>query len=566
MKHVGPISGIAVHGENLVATAGYDNQIILWDAKSGDALGRGVHDHLANQCAFSPDGTLLVSASSDYSARLWSVPEMQLVSVLIGHSDDIEMAAFSPDGTKIATCSRDRKLSVFLVNGTRETVFEGHEADVISVAWSSDGTQLISSSDDGTIRRWDAENGTQLELIDLGGVETDTVIITADGVIYSGDDEGRISIFDGGKTRAIDAHGAGIKRLIYSASLGLLASLSYDKTIQIWKIKSNNDLALKQSSTFPTVVWPRSGAFLNSIEMVFGTFGSTFAVYNMASDKWDDSAVVGDDSINAVAFTKDGRRAWIGDAGICHFSDGTKVQVPSLCNFLLPVGKIIVSAGQTGDIYDVLTGDLLHTHHSPVNCATSFTSVDGTFVVLGTYTGEGVVLEVGADGRFKQHVKDIELHSNAVKGLSCDGTYIFSVSADGGAGWHATSDLSAVEVLDDGHSMIANGCATVRSGVFASVSRDLILRIWKDHKALEIETPHKNSIKCVCCTENGRYIATGGYFGQIAIYDCKSGVWVRTVRQSASGISSICTVPDQDAFLCSSYDGTVHFVSVQADF
>lgn len=164
-------SEIAIHGGTFIATSGYDNQVILWDAEQKKALGRVFHDHLANQCAFSPSGDLVVSASSDHSARLWTVPEMRLVAVLNGHQDDVEMAVFSPDGTMTATCSQDRTIGIFNTIERLLRILEGHEAEVISVAWSNDGSELLSSSDDGTIRRWSVADGTQIDLIDQDGVE-----------------------------------------------------------------------------------------------------------------------------------------------------------------------------------------------------------------------------------------------------------------------------------------------------------------------------------------------------------------------------------------------------------
>jgi WD40 repeat protein len=92
-----------------------------------------LHDHLANQCAFNASGTLLVSASSDYTARVWEIPSLRLKSVLVGHDDDIEMAAFSPDGQTIATCSRDHTIRLFDLSGQTRKILTGHEADVISV-------------------------------------------------------------------------------------------------------------------------------------------------------------------------------------------------------------------------------------------------------------------------------------------------------------------------------------------------------------------------------------------------------------------------------------------------
>jgi WD40 repeat protein len=57
MIHQGPIAGIAAAG-NFIATAGYDNQLILWDALSKRAVARSHHDHLVNHCAFNSDGTM----------------------------------------------------------------------------------------------------------------------------------------------------------------------------------------------------------------------------------------------------------------------------------------------------------------------------------------------------------------------------------------------------------------------------------------------------------------------------------------------------------------------------
>src|ERR1022692_1606471 len=112
MHHRGPIAGISAHGD-LIATAGYDNKLILWDARRHKALSRSCHDHLINSCNFSPDGRWLVSASSDYTARIWAVPSLELRAVLGGHNDDVDMAAFSPDGRYIATCALDRCVRIF---------------------------------------------------------------------------------------------------------------------------------------------------------------------------------------------------------------------------------------------------------------------------------------------------------------------------------------------------------------------------------------------------------------------------------------------------------------------
>lgn len=564
MHHTGPISGVATFDGKLVATAGYDNQVILWDAQKKEARGRVLHDHLANQCAFSPNGGLLVSASSDYSARLWALPDLRLKAVLTGHDDDVEMAVFSPDGSMIATCSRDYTIGLYDTAGVRLRRLAGHEADVISVVWSADGTELISSSDDGTIRRWDARTGDELEVIDMQGIETDTVVIASNSTIYSGDDEGRIAVYRNGDISFVPAHRAGIKRLVYSAEFNLIASLSYDRTLRIWSITETGDLREAHSTSFPAIVWPRSGAFLDADTLVFGTFGSTYATYHLRDETWSVDDIEPDKSINAVAYCADDVKVSVGDAGRCSFSDGRVTEVPSLCNFLLPLARMVLTGGQTGEVFDAATGALIHTHRSPINCGASFMRGGVLHAILGAYTGEGIVLKVGNDGATVEHVCDIPLHGNAVKGVAADSSSIFSVCADGSAAWHRISDFERLMIEEEAHTKIANGCARVREGVFTSVSRDLRLRIWDGYTPQAIATPHPNSIKCVACTENGRYIGTGGYFGMAAVYDVVDQTWVLAFRPSSSGISSIAAVPGADAFTCSSYDAQLHTFHVPA--
>ena len=158
MHHVGPIAGVAVHGA-WVATAGYDNRLIVWDAATRQALARVDHDHLINACDFSHDGRWLVSASSDCSARIWSLPDLRLQVVLAGHDDDVDMARFSPDDAWIATCALDRMVRVFARDGRLIHAMGGHTGNVLSLAWR-DSRHFVTTSVDGTLRQWDALAGT----------------------------------------------------------------------------------------------------------------------------------------------------------------------------------------------------------------------------------------------------------------------------------------------------------------------------------------------------------------------------------------------------------------------
>ncbi|WP_026152508.1 WD40 repeat domain-containing protein [Actinopolyspora halophila] len=559
--HVGPISGIASHSDRLIATAGYDNQVILWDQRTRTAMARVMHDHLANQCAFSPAGDLLVTSSSDYTARLWSVPDLSLVTVLGDHTDDVEMSVFHPDRPLVATASRDHQVRVFETNGKLRHRFTGHTADVISVEWASGGDELITSSDDGTVKRWSLLTEKLVEDIDLGGAETDTVVIDSDGTLYAGNDLGQIIVISAAETSRIAAHDAGIKRLVLSSERGLLVSLSYDRALRLWDVSETRPQPLLHT-TFPDDVWPRSCAFAAGSTLVCGTFGRVYRTFDYDRGHWREEPVPITHGVNA-ATEHDSAVLSIGDAGELR-RDGTPIAgMDSLCNFLTPVPgtSLVLTGGQLGTVFDALTERVLYQHHSPVNCAVAY-DVDGdTHVVIGAYTGEGIIIRIGTDST-TVHVCDVPLHENAVKGIAVQDGVIFSVSADQGAAWHDARTLHELHRVNDAHDRIANACVGVGSGWFASVGRDRVLRLWdpsyKDHPE---PTPLSHSVKCVAADERGTVVAVGTYDGHVAFYDRSEKRWTQVVRPSASGISSITRSAD-GGFVASSYDGLVHRIEV----
>jgi hypothetical protein len=553
IAHVSPISGIDAFGGRWVATAGYDNQVILWDARTKTAVARGCHDHLANQCRFSACGRFLISAGSDHSARLWSVPTMRLLAVMADHDDDVEMAVPCPASRRIATASRDYRVRVFDFSGRRELTFEGHAADVISVEWIRGGAEFVSSSDDGTVRRWDPQTGQPIDVVDLGGIESDTVVATPDGILFVGNDVGEIVSVARGRTSSVKAHNAGIKRLVFDAERRVLVSAGYDRCIQVWQSSEDGELRRAHMAEVPSQVWLRAACFVSPSMLAFGTFGSSYATYDIAAARWDLSHVEDTPGVNAVlAFG--GCRITTGDAGRVHRAGRIQSTPGSLCNFLTQWDGGVVTGGQSGELFDAMTGEVLHRHRSPLNCAVEIRREEEPQLIVGTYTGEGLVFARRAGATV--YVREVELHANAVKGIACNGPRIFSVDATGAAAFHRTNDLGLEQRIPKAHLRISNGADSLPDGRFVSVSRDRKLRIWDGAMPTVIETPHTHSIKCI--RAGRRLVATGSYSGMVCLYDVDERAWVHHERPTCAGISSLARAEEPDMFLASSYDGKVY--------
>jgi hypothetical protein len=64
------------------------------------------HQDRVVSAAFSPDGSMIITAGDDRTARLWNLFGEE-IAVLAGHTDYITSAVFSLDGKRILTTSYD---------------------------------------------------------------------------------------------------------------------------------------------------------------------------------------------------------------------------------------------------------------------------------------------------------------------------------------------------------------------------------------------------------------------------------------------------------------------------
>ena len=116
--------------------------------------------------AFSPDGSRIVTASEDNTARIWDAATGKEITVLRGHEDAVSSAAFSPDGSRIVTASWDKTARIWdAATGKEITVLRGHANFVYSAAFSPDGTRIVTASADKTARIWDAATGKEIAVL-----------------------------------------------------------------------------------------------------------------------------------------------------------------------------------------------------------------------------------------------------------------------------------------------------------------------------------------------------------------------------------------------------------------
>ncbi|KAG2339547.1 hypothetical protein BDR05DRAFT_991937 [Suillus weaverae] len=150
-----------------IASGGWSGELIAWHGETGkplQAIGTA-HPERILTLDFSPNGTVLVTASSDRTAKLWNTKTWHWVQGNQLHCMGIVRSVrYSPDGEILAVATNG-DINIFNC-GTRERVaeFKGHTGRNFCLAWTPGGTRLLSAGDqkDPTIREWDPSTWMQV--------------------------------------------------------------------------------------------------------------------------------------------------------------------------------------------------------------------------------------------------------------------------------------------------------------------------------------------------------------------------------------------------------------------
>ncbi|XP_046715891.1 apoptotic protease-activating factor 1 isoform X1 [Silurus meridionalis] len=273
----------ACPNSQLIALALSHYTVELWDFEANKKMAEcSGHLSWVSCVQFSPDGSLLLSASDDHMIRLWKTERVHTSSavalkrdfdVLFSQEDITVVAADSqnclqvcsgPEGKVlletarqeqrircVCICKQTSTVALGMEDGSVRVLevpsgnvlatLQGHTKTVHHCLFTDDGQTLITASEDSTIRVWQWRTGEYLELKGHKEQVRRFQLLNSSSALLSWSFDGTVKVWDlksGEKLQDLQCHQGAVLSGDVSPDGLLFSTTSADKTVKVWSCSS----------------------------------------------------------------------------------------------------------------------------------------------------------------------------------------------------------------------------------------------------------------------------------------------------------------------------------------
>lgn len=249
LDNVGSVNAIALSPDGKTLVSASFGTIRMWNLKTGGLVRtlNGVHSKKSvKSLAVSPDGSIFASGGDDNNLILWDLKTGRRILTISAHKAAVNAIAFSSDGNTLATGSEDKTVRLWNAKtGSRLRTLAGHAGGVNAIALSRDGKTLASGSEDKTVRLWNLDTGEVRRIITGHGGAVNAVDFSPNGQLVasaSNDNTIRLSnVRDGKRTRTFKGHSSWVRAIAFSPDSRTLISAGGE--IIVWDLKTGKERA-----------------------------------------------------------------------------------------------------------------------------------------------------------------------------------------------------------------------------------------------------------------------------------------------------------------------------------
>lgn len=257
--------------------------------------------------AFSPDGTTLVTGSTDHTASLWNTGTGKRIRTLKGHTGGVNSVAFSSDDETVATGSTDHTVILWNTRtGQRIATLKSADAAVDSVAFSADGKTVACGTDDNDVILWKLPAGKHSATLTGHGNSVNSVAFSPAGhTLASGSGDRKTMLWNsdtGRRTATLAGHSDGVTSVAFSPDGNTLATGGYDNTVVLWNVTTGKPtLTLTTPDTVESIAFSSNGKTL-----AVGGDDRTVLLWNALTGHQEATLTGFSGVVDSVAFSRDG--------------------------------------------------------------------------------------------------------------------------------------------------------------------------------------------------------------------------------------------------------------------
>lgn len=534
---------------------------------------------------YSPDGRLILTASTDGKARLYDAKSQRLLRTLDARSP-LAGAVFDPSGRFVVTEGRDGAARLWLASSGKQLHVFRHQGAVLSATFSQGGNLLVTTGADRTARIWRFPSGTSVRAIHepgpvLGaafnhdGSEVATrgtgrfarLYATNDGrLLRTFDQAGTVTvaafsphrsllvtaganktarIWDprtGRMLRELKGHTGRVLGAAFSPDGSLLATVGSDGSARVWEFPSGQLLAVPLGHTN----YVTSAKFSpDGYSLVTTSVDRTARVWKPDTGAIRAVLAGHTDSVTGASFPHDG------SAVVTASDDGTaRVWDPRLEPELAPIvhvkgplpaarlspdgtRMVVVGPGTTATVR-MATGRVLRTFSLPAQAADAVFGPGGRLVAIAA--GPTVVL---SDGRTLRAPAAVDSVSVAPDGRVAAGTEHGTVQI-----WDANGRL--VHVIRVGASGPVHVAFSPDGTRIATTTRARVARVWNaDTGKLERTLRgHHAPLTSVRFSPDGKELVTASFDHDARIWDAQTGGLLHVLRGHLRAVNDAEFSPD----------------------
>jgi WD40 repeat protein/tetratricopeptide (TPR) repeat protein len=564
-------------------TVSRDNSARVWDPDTGQPITPPLrHDPALVHpgeflgptrplfARFSPDGTRVVTASVDHTARVWDAATGRAVTPPLPHSTEVSCAQLTPDGKQVVTGCKDGKLQFWdATTGEQAGPRFRHDDEVNTIEFSPNGEWMVTASEDRTAQVWETRTGRPVgqRLRHSGQVRTGC--FSPDGrkvVTTSRDYTARLWHAATGELAAPPLQHNGVVNSAQFSPDGLwVVTSSFDKTARVWEVQTGQLVGapLQHRGTVRSAQFSPDG-----LRVVTASEDHTARVWEARTGQALTEAMRHNDRIWWAEFAPDGchvatasldKSVRIWDVRLRQPLSSHQMGTSVVAMEWSPDGQRLLCAVGTEAWSCQVPGGYLQRQwgfsSAPKPLRSAHYSSDGQRVVIASEDGSAQILDAETAVVLVPNLRHEGIVNQAR--FSPDGKWVATISADAARIWDAHTGQAHLGPLR--HADVIHAFEFSPDGrQVVTASADKEARIWSVSTGKLMAPPlvHSNAVTLASFSRDGQRILTVSQDNRVRFWDARTGTPFGQPLTHDSLINSARFSPDGRLVVTASRDNT----------